>query len=129
MKQASFFCDNCGKPVPLDAQECPHCGSRFTAVQCPQCSFVGKGELFSEGCPECGYLSPTTGSEPLVFAPNAAPNVEAGARKATPQDGGLKPLPAYRKSTSRLPGWFYSLTSLLLLAVLVVLLILFFRLQ
>jgi DNA-directed RNA polymerase subunit RPC12/RpoP len=124
MKQATFFCDNCAKPVPLDAAECPHCGSRFTAVQCPQCSFVGKAELFSEGCPECGYLSPTTGSGPLTFARNSA----AGAPRSTPQNAELKPLPAYRKSESHMPGWFYTLTSILLLAVLVVLMIIILRL-
>ncbi len=51
-----FYCADCGEEVSDKARKCPHCGSIFTAVRCPQCLFEGKAELFSSGCPVCGYM-------------------------------------------------------------------------
>jgi len=55
MKEARFFCEHCGKEVKASARVCTHCGSFFSAVRCPKCSFSGAGELFLHGCPRCGY--------------------------------------------------------------------------
>jgi hypothetical protein len=111
MKQATFFCENCGKPVPLDAEECPHCGSRFTAVHCPKCSFVGKATLFTAGCPRCGFLS----SAPTERNSRAEKREAPLGRR---EKGSLR-LGACRGGTSHLPGWFYTVASILLLIALV----------
>ena len=50
-----FYCDNCGKKVEIDCDECPSCGVLFKAVKCPRCSYSGKSEEFEKGCPSCGY--------------------------------------------------------------------------
>lgn len=50
-----FFCEHCGSPVPQKAKQCPTCGRFFASVRCPSCGFTGSEELFSEGCPICGY--------------------------------------------------------------------------
>ncbi len=130
MKHTTFYCENCAKPVPLDAEECPHCGSRFTAVQCPQCSYIGKAKLFANGCPECGFLAPDGEPGPkfhVTYADEALEEPSAGGAASSGEE--LKPIPAYRRSTSRLPGWFYSLASVLLLALLIGLLFLIFRMH
>lgn len=121
MKHAAFFCENCGKPVPLNAKECPHCGSRFTAVQCPECSYVGEARLFASGCPRCGYLAPQ-------FAPGAqsaqgSPAPSAGDSPAGQGEGTetREAVRSYRRSSSRLPGWFYTVASIALLVILIAL--------
>ncbi len=138
MKHAVFFCENCGKPVPLDAEECPHCHSRFTAVQCPKCSFIGEGKLFASGCPRCGYLAqpydfePTSGvSRTSADGSGSATGPQnpktggqgAGGENATANEeqGTTAPLPKYRRSSARLPGWFYTVASILLMIVLIIL--------
>lgn len=126
MKHAVFYCENCGKPVPLDAEECPHCGSRFTAVQCPQCSFVGAARLFSAGCPQCGYLSPDltqrrAGVEVVQSETKPAQSGAAPVQRRGDAPGPTQPVRRYRKGSNRLPGWFYTLASIALLAALIVL--------
>lgn len=128
---AVFFCENCRKPVSLDAVECPHCGSRFTAVQCPRCSFVGKAKLFSGGCPQCGFLAPAASgpgddAEPGVAkrrrAPSAAPRSGATAN-------GRAGRPTRSRRHNGLPGWFYATASILLALVLVALVVIILRLK
>ncbi|GHU59504.1 hypothetical protein FACS189444_4900 [Spirochaetia bacterium] len=53
--QPRFFCDNCGTEVKRDASSCSHCGRLFASVRCPACGFEGAEDLFSKGCPRCGY--------------------------------------------------------------------------
>lgn len=100
MRHSTFHCENCGKPVPLDAEECPHCGSRFIAVECPRCSYVGEPYRFTSGCPKCGY------------------SYEGPQQKvATPSSTRPRRVNLGRKSS--LPGWFYTVASIFLLLVLV----------
>ena len=120
MKHAVFFCENCAKPVPLDAEECPHCHSRFTAVQCPECSFVGEARLFSSGCPQCGFLS--KGSEAVSAQP-----LGEGDFDLPPEVQEPTPRRSYLRSKNRLPGWFYTVASILLLIVLIGLGVILFK--
>lgn len=55
---ARFLCENCGKDVPYNAEVCSFCGRIFSAVKCPVCKRTGRSEIFKNGCPTCGYLSP-----------------------------------------------------------------------
>jgi predicted RNA-binding Zn-ribbon protein involved in translation (DUF1610 family) len=57
MREASFYCENCGKLVSIEDSICPSCKNSFQAVRCPVCSFTGKSHLFLNGCPSCGYLA------------------------------------------------------------------------
>lgn len=52
-----FYCEFCGGEVRETDDVCPHCGSFFVAIRCPQCGYRGKMHQFREGCPSCGYLS------------------------------------------------------------------------
>lgn len=93
MKEARFFCEHCGKEVKVNARICTHCGSFFSAVRCPKCSFSGAGELFLHGCPRCGYAGGFADSNQLETA------FEIG-------------LDSHRKSRAtgtgmQLPSWFY----------------------
>ncbi|QTQ11831.1 zinc ribbon domain-containing protein [Treponema parvum] len=54
-KEAKFFCENCGAEVPQDAKFCRTCGRFFTSVRCPACGFIGVANVFTNGCPKCGY--------------------------------------------------------------------------
>jgi ssDNA-binding Zn-finger/Zn-ribbon topoisomerase 1 len=55
MKEAKFFCDNCGVQVKRDAVVCPSCGRFFSSVRCPKCGYTAKASRFLYGCPKCGY--------------------------------------------------------------------------
>jgi uncharacterized membrane protein YvbJ len=50
-----FYCDSCGAEVSQDALACPKCGRKFASIRCPACGFSGEEDLFSDGCPKCGY--------------------------------------------------------------------------
>ncbi len=50
-----FFCETCGREVPIDVDECPYCGMHFYGVMCPRCGKSGPAGLFQNGCPRCGY--------------------------------------------------------------------------
>gem|GEM_PF-1745104 len=54
--KARYYCGNCSRDVSSNASVCPYCGSSFTAVRCPKCSYEGKPPEFKDGCPVCGYL-------------------------------------------------------------------------
>lgn len=43
--------------MPFNAEVCPYCGRLFSGVKCPICGFEEKPALFTEGCPQCGYMS------------------------------------------------------------------------
>ena len=125
MKVALFYCENCRKTVPLEAELCPHCGRRFTAVQCPQCSYVGKAYLFSDGCPQCGYLGPAAGRR-------GAGEAQAIGGIPTPSPAPLRPKGGGRGRAAAgqtLPSWFYALASVLLVLVLVALVFVLLRMR
>lgn len=71
MRKVSYFCDYCGAQVEADDRRCPSCGKSFSAVRCPRCGRTGPARLFREGCPDCGYSSPSQESpgEAPAFAP------------------------------------------------------------
>lgn len=52
-----FYCQKCGAVVGQEDSMCRSCGAIFSSVMCPECGFSGKGTLFGNGCPKCGYLS------------------------------------------------------------------------
>ena len=58
MKSVKFYCEFCGEQVRASDKVCSHCGSFFTKVRCPACSFEGDAKLFQQGCPACGYSEP-----------------------------------------------------------------------
>jgi len=59
-KKPRFFCDNCSTEVGHNVKACPTCGRLFASVRCPSCNFVGNDDIFTDGCPVCGYsTSPT----------------------------------------------------------------------
>ncbi|MCL2007741.1 MAG: hypothetical protein FWG77_06600 [Treponema sp.] len=54
-KKPRFFCEGCGKEVPIDGKKCPNCGKYFASVRCPSCGFIGDDAAFIGGCPICNY--------------------------------------------------------------------------
>lgn len=52
-----FYCQECGKEVPLEANKCPYCHKEFGSVLCPKCNYSSSSRNFVNGCPKCGYLS------------------------------------------------------------------------
>jgi DNA-directed RNA polymerase subunit RPC12/RpoP len=56
-EKPKFYCETCGREVPVDVDECPYCGMRFYGVMCPRCGMSGPAEIFENGCPRCGYRS------------------------------------------------------------------------
>jgi len=54
--KARYYCGNCSQEVSSNATSCPHCGSSFTGVKCPKCSYEGNPGEFRDGCPVCGYM-------------------------------------------------------------------------
>ena len=61
------FCP--GAQVPLDVDDCPQCGARFTSVRCPRCDHEGSSVSFATGCPACGYRTPQQQRELAASAP------------------------------------------------------------
>ncbi|MDR2494215.1 MAG: zinc ribbon domain-containing protein [Spirochaetaceae bacterium] len=101
-----FYCDKCGFEVPQDADECPECGCSFEAVRCPVCGFNGELEVFSNGCPQCGY------SAPLPAPPEPA-------SKSPPQPPPLSRPPA--RPRALLPLWVYIVTAVVFVSVIALL--------
>ena len=102
--KARFFCDHCGKEVLLYRSTCPSCGRSFQAVQCPRCEFKGEPELFTAGCPACGYLS--------------SRRVEQGKKEAARD----------QERSSQVPAWLFRALGIILLITIIFLLYLFFKL-
>ena len=123
MKEPSFYCENCGKPVALRANSCPSCGKSFEAVKCPECGFFGKSALFADGCPSCGYLSKLTSAVGGSAIVELSLEEAGGARGARPKEA--------RPSNTRgaLPRWVYTLITVGLLGVLAVLLMIYLKLD
>ena len=148
-----FLCEECGKEVPFNVEVCPSCGRQFKAVKCPICELEGSPDLFSEGCPACGYMSsakspvrtaPTSpGVEDTLSKPEESAEKTAGKAAEKSAAGGAfsyrgrggikkpnppKPRPAPVKKNHRLlPNWILGWGTLLLLLLLVVLLVVFLR--
>lgn len=55
IKKPRFFCQFCDSEVEQFSRQCKNCGRFFTSVNCANCGFVGESNLFSAGCPICGY--------------------------------------------------------------------------
>ena len=112
MKTARFFCENCGRAVPFNAEMCSNCGKKFDAVKCPVCTYTGMPGEFLQGCPQCGYLS--SGEEPAVGA--------RGVRQAEGSAGGrVRDEELFRERPDRhgFPTWAYTTLLILLVGVLV----------
>ena len=123
MKERSFYCESCGKPVSLRAERCPSCGKQFDAVKCPVCEFAGSASLFSDGCPSCGYLSGSNAIKSGSF-------VEVSLEKEMKESQTAENPPARSEPKKKsLPGWAYTLISVALIAFLVLLLVLYFQLE
>jgi hypothetical protein len=123
--QTRFYCENCGKDVPFNAEICPTCGKAFSAVKCPVCLFEGKPGAFLQGCPKCGYMSPQIdGLRASPGRTSAAPSAERPMGDGRASPGAKK---NKREKSRLLPGWFYSGIVIILLVVLLILLIVLFR--
>ena len=128
MKTKEFFCEACGNAVSLKASKCPHCGKLFESVKCPKCEFTGASELFSNGCPVCGYLSSggkaTDGEFITVEEGLVSPDAE-GAAIGVPR---AKSTPVKKKNERQLPKWLYSALTLTLFIALIIIFIVYIRL-
>ena len=71
-----FFCDNCGTKVKKDSVRCPKCGRYFRSVKCPECGFAGNPELFTDGCPSCGYAAEKIQEQELWAEQGSSPKKE-----------------------------------------------------
>ena len=123
MKERSFYCENCGKPVSLRTTRCPSCGKQFDAVKCPVCEFTGSSSLFSDGCPSCGYLSASN-----TIKSGGLVEVALDKELNGPSIAENSPVKSEPKKKS-LPGWAYTIISVVLIAFLVFLLVLYFQLE
>lgn len=66
MKQhARFFCEYCQTEVKSNARFCSKCGKFFAAVLCPKCGKTGPVQMFTNGCPKCGYALP---KNPITYS-------------------------------------------------------------
>jgi len=99
MREASFYCENCGKLVSIEDSICPSCNNTFQAVRCPVCSFTGKSALFLNGCPSCGYLS-------------------REEKNNKTRDTVI--LPSEKKERSSLPRWLFPIIVIFLIVVIAV---------
>ena len=128
MKAKEFYCEACGNAVSLKASKCPHCGKLFDSVRCPKCEFTGASELFSNGCPVCGYLSSggkaTEGDFITVEKGLVAPDAE-GAAIGVP---GAKSQATKKKHDRNLPKWLYSALTITLFLALIIIFIVYIRL-
>jgi hypothetical protein len=145
--KARFLCEGCGKEVPFNVEICPACGREFRAVKCPVCELEGSPELFSHGCPSCGYMSSSAQPKAAKAEAEPEPSVRAMDPRKSPDQGG--PVPddgafGYRRGSSGtakrkapgqepgkkkgiLPNWVIGWGSFFLLVILVVLLVVFLR--
>ena len=128
MKAKEFYCEACGNSVSLKASKCPHCGKLFDSVKCPKCEFTGASELFSNGCPVCGYLSSggaaTDGDFITVEKGLVAPDAD-GAPIGAPRGKSESPKKANERN---LPKWLYSALTLTLFVALIIIFIVYIRL-
>lgn len=134
--KARFLCESCGKDVPFNVELCPSCGREFRAVKCPICELEGSPELFSEGCPACGYMSPssptrgdTPESAPRIRPVSPMPSIPKteGHTKKSRIKSAQKTDTSQQEKKKLLPNFVYGWGSLILLVILVIFLLLFFR--
>ncbi len=56
-----YYCPNCSRSVPANAEVCPYCGYRFTTTYtryyCPSC--MNQVSADADVCPYCGYIFAT----------------------------------------------------------------------
>ncbi|MEX2442874.1 MAG: zinc ribbon domain-containing protein [Alkalispirochaeta sp.] len=52
-----FYCEHCGQEVNEQDEVCSTCGAIFVAIKCPRCGYRDKQHRFTNGCPQCGFLS------------------------------------------------------------------------
>ncbi len=118
-----FFCENCGSHVSANAKKCPNCGKEFVAVRCPKCYFSGKQELFTGGCPVCGYSAPASGEAGETVPGAYVPPVGAGVGDgiASGEDRGAKLSETARR-------WLFRLFGLFLIGSVILILVLYLRL-
>lgn len=55
--KAKFYCEFCNTEVKANAKSCSNCGKIFVSVKCPKCGKIGPQQIFTSGCPICGYAS------------------------------------------------------------------------
>lgn len=134
MKAKSFFCEACGKPVALKARKCPHCGRVFDSVKCPKCSFSGRPDLFSDGCPACGYLKGGKDRKGGSAGVDEAFSVIEGGLVspesegiAIERDGTDRPGGKQDNAGWQLPGWSYPILITVLVVVLIAILVVYIR--
>jgi hypothetical protein len=134
--KARFLCESCGKEVPFNVELCPSCGREFRAVKCPICELEGSPDLFSDGCPSCGYMSPS--SPPQGVTPESAPRIRPVSSKPPIPKTGKRTKKSREKIAPKtdasqqekkklLPNFVYGWGSLILLVILVIFLLLFLR--
>lgn len=79
-KKPKFYCDFCGNEVKQNDISCKKCGKFFSAVRCPSCGKTGTADVFTNGCPKCGYAfdkginQKTTTTKPYLVKPNTVGN-------------------------------------------------------
>ena len=109
MREASFYCENCGKLVSIEDDICPSCNNTFEAVRCPVCSFTGKSGLFLNGCPSCGYLSRDEKTEK-----SGNTGAHAGTRHS-------------RKERQPLPRWLFPVITVFLIVIIAIFAVMLLR--
>jgi predicted amidophosphoribosyltransferase len=112
--QVKYYCEFCGSLVRLGDRICPHCGSFFSQVRCPVCSFEGESHLFRQGCPSCGFAS----KDQPEAKPTARPAAKAKAAAPRP---GLEPAytvrPPAPKRQGGMPAWVLAVLVLLFVVI------------
>ena len=113
-----FYCESCGKEVPFNAEMCPTCGKVFSAVKCPVCLYEGRPAEFTQGCPQCGYMS-TRMDDPRKPDPAGSHRARAVRPKGKADKGSRA-----RKTRGAAPAWITIWGGFALLLILIILLIL-----
>ena len=120
---ARFFCENCHTEVSARDKVCPSCRRFFSLVRCPRCGLTGEAPQFRYGCPSCGYTGTESGSDGtspteldgLERLPLDEVDPESGSRRAilNRSEGKLH---------IALPPWFYLVSGIVLLGLLLLIL-------
>lgn len=91
MSDVRFYCENCGKHVKPRDKICSSCGSFFSQVRCPVCSFQGEVDSFLKGCPQCGYSGKAGEEQNLAHGTMVEVNFPFESEKAALKKAGKKP--------------------------------------
>ena len=97
------ICNACQKNLPIDAQFCPHCGSRSQPSACACGAALRSGALF---CTQCGKPAPGAASAAPVQPPAAVatPAMPAMAPPPPIAPGMTPPLPPISSMAAQVPG-------------------------